>query len=114
MTEYAFTMLVAVAVMVSIRWVGVMLINSLLILPAAASRNVARSAAGYMRTSVIIALCCGVVGLALSYYLNTSAGAAIVLCCAGSVLRDPADAQKITLKTDISAHIACLRRAVML
>lgn len=32
----------------------------------------------------------------------------------GSVLRDPADAQKITLKTDISAHIACLRRAVML
>ena len=82
MTEYAFTMLVAVAVMVSIRWVGVMLINSLLILPAAASRNVARSAAGYMRTSVIIALCCGVIGLALSYYLNTSAGAAIVLCCA--------------------------------
>ena len=82
MTEYAFTMLVAVAVMVSIRWVGVMLINSLLILPAAASRNVARSAAGYMRTSVIIALCCGVVGLAMSYYLNTSAGAAIVLCCA--------------------------------
>ena len=81
MTEYAFTMLVAVAVMVSIRWVGVMLINSLLILPAAASRNVARSAAGYMRTSVIIALCCGVVGLAMSYYLNTSAGAAIVLCC---------------------------------
>ena len=65
MTEYAFTMLVAVAVMVSIRWVGVMLINSLLILPAAASRNVARSAAGYMRTSVIIALCCGVVGLAM-------------------------------------------------
>ena len=37
MTEYAFMMLVAVAVMVSIRWVGVMLINSLLILPAAAS-----------------------------------------------------------------------------
>lgn len=114
MTEYAFTMLVAVAVMVSIRWVGVMLINSLLILPAAASRNVARSAAGYMRTSVIIALCCGVVGLALSYYLNTSAARRLWLCCAGSVLRSPADAQKITLKTDISAHIACLRRAVML
>ena len=49
---------------------------------AETTRNVARSAAGYMRTSVIIALCCGVVGLALSYYLNTSAGAAIVLCCA--------------------------------
>lgn len=79
-TEYAFTMLVAVAVMMSIRWVGVLLINSLLILPAAASRNVARSAAGYMRISVLIALVSGIVGLVASYYLNTSAGAAVVLC----------------------------------
>ena len=82
MTEYAFTILVAVAVMMSIRWVGVMLINSLLILPAAASRNVARSASHYLRLSVIIAMVCGVAGLILSYYFNTSAGAAIVLCCA--------------------------------
>lgn len=82
LTEYAFTVIVAVAVMMSIRWVGVMLINSLLILPAAASRNVARNAAWYMRLSVLIALCCGVAGLVLSYYLNTSAGAAIVLCSA--------------------------------
>ncbi|MBE5800289.1 MAG: metal ABC transporter permease [Clostridiales bacterium] len=82
MTEYAFTILVAVAVMVSIRWVGVMLINSLLILPAAASRNVARNAAGYMRLSVLISMVCGVCGLVLSYYLDTSAGAAVVLLCA--------------------------------
>lgn len=84
LTEYAFTALVAVAVMVSIRWVGVMLINSLLILPAAASRNVARSAAGYMRLSVLFALVCGVAGLALSFYLNTSAGAAVVLLLAAA------------------------------
>ena len=82
LTEYAFTSLVAVAVMVSIRWVGVMLINSLLILPAAASRNVARNAAGYMRLSVLISMVCGVCGLILSYYLDTSAGAAVVLLCA--------------------------------
>ena len=82
MTEYAFTILVAVAVMVSIRWVGVMLINSLLILPAAASRNVARNAASYLRLSVLISMVCGVCGLILSYYLDTSAGAAVVLLCA--------------------------------
>lgn len=82
LTEYGFTILVAVAVMVSIRWVGVMLINSLLILPAAASRNVARGAASYMRLSVLISLVCGVTGLILSYYMDTSAGAAVVLCCA--------------------------------
>lgn len=82
LTEYGFTILVAVSVMASIRWVGVMLINSLLILPAAASRNVARSTAGYMRLSVLISMACGVCGLALSYYLDTSAGAAVVLLCA--------------------------------
>ena len=82
LTEYGFTILVAVAVMVSIRWVGVMLINSLLILPAAASRNVARNAADYMRLSVLISMVCGVCGLVLSYYLDTSAGAAVVLLCA--------------------------------
>ena len=59
-----------------------MLINSLLILPAAASRNVARNAAWYMRLSVIFSVVCGVAGLVLSYYLNTSAGAAVVLCAA--------------------------------
>ena len=81
-TEYCFTVVVAVAVMMSIRWVGVMLINSLLILPAAASRNVARNASWYMRLSVICSVVCGVAGLVLSYYLNTSAGAAVVLCAA--------------------------------
>jgi len=84
MTEYGFTILVAVAVMVSIRWVGVMLINSLLILPAAASRNVAKNAASYLRLSVMISVICGVAGLVLSYYLDTSAGAAVVLCCAAA------------------------------
>lgn len=80
--EYAFTALVAVSVMMSIRWVGVMLINSLLIVPAAASRNVARSAASYLWFSVLFSVVSGVAGLVLSYYLNTSAGAAVVLVAA--------------------------------
>ncbi|MBR1709493.1 MAG: metal ABC transporter permease [Clostridia bacterium] len=81
-TEYLFTSLVAICVMVSIRWVGVMLINSLLILPAAASRNLARNAKAYFLLAILIALVCGIAGLIASYYLNTSAGAAIVLLCA--------------------------------
>ena len=55
---------------------------ALLILPAAASRNVARNAAGYLRLSVLISMACGVCGLVLSYYMDTSAGAAVVLLCA--------------------------------
>ena len=89
MVECAFVVMVAVAVMLSIRWVGVMLINALLILPAAAGRNVARSARQHAAWSVGIALFSGLAGLTLSYYLDTSAGASIVivsaLCYAASL-----------------------------
>ena len=55
LVECAFVVLVAVAVMLSIRWVGVMLINALLILPAAAGRNLARSSRQHAAWSVGIA-----------------------------------------------------------
>ena len=80
--ENIFVVLVAVVVMLSIKWVGVLLINSLLILPAAAARNLARSSRQYLAFSVLIAMVCGVGGLIASFYFNTSAGATIVLLCA--------------------------------
>ena len=80
--EYAFAALLAVAVMLSIKWVGVLLINALLILPAAAARNVARTARQHALFSVLIGLFCGVAGLILAYYLDTGVGAAVVLCAA--------------------------------
>ncbi len=88
--ECGFVVLVALAVMLSIRWVGVMLINALLILPAAAGRNLARNSRQHAAWSVGIAMVSGVSGLILSYYLDTSAGATIVLfsavCYAASLL----------------------------
>ena len=81
--EYAFVILVAVAVMLSIRWVGVLLINALLILPAAAARNIARSAAQHALFSVVISMVSGVAGLLAAVPLGTSVGAAVVLCAAG-------------------------------
>ncbi len=82
LVEYGFVILVAVAVMLSIRWVGVLLINALLILPAAAGRNLARSARSHALLSVLIAMLSGILGLTLAFYWNTSAGAAIVMCAA--------------------------------
>lgn len=82
LVECAFVVMVAVAVMLSIRWVGVMLINALLILPAAAGRNIARSSRQHAAWSVVLALFSGLAGLTLSYYLDTSAGASIVLVSA--------------------------------
>ena len=80
--EYAFVSLVAVVVMLSIRWVGVLLINALLILPAAAARNIARSAVQHALFSVIISLFSGIAGLCAAVPLGTSVGAAVVLCAA--------------------------------
>ena len=82
LVEIAFVVMVAVAVMLSIRWVGVLLINALLILPAAAGRNIARSSRQHAAWSVALALFSGLLGLTLSYYLDTSAGASIVLVSA--------------------------------
>ena len=81
-TEYAFACLLAVAVMLSIKWVGVLLINALLILPAAAARNVSRTAKQHALFSVLIGLFSGVAGLVAAYYLDTGVGAAVVLCAA--------------------------------
>ncbi len=80
--EYAFVSLVAVCVMLAIRWVGVLLINALLILPAAAARNVSRTAAQHALYSVLFGVFCGVAGLIAAYYLDTGVGAAVVLCAA--------------------------------
>lgn len=80
--EYAFAAVVAVAVMMSIRFVGVLLINALLVLPAASARNVARSMKSYFWVAVLFALLSGVLGLALSFLLDTAAGATVVLTAA--------------------------------
>ena len=63
-------------------WVGVLLINALLILPHAAGRNLARTSRSHAGWSVGIALVSGLAGLTVSYYLDTSAGATIVLVSA--------------------------------
>lgn len=81
--EMLFASLLAVVVAVSIQWVGLLIINSMLVLPAAAARNVTSNVRQYHVCSVLFALCSGITGLVLAYYANTAAGAAIVLISAG-------------------------------
>ena len=76
--ENIFVIMVAVVVMLSIKWVGILLINSLLILPAASARNIAKNSRGYLAGSVVISTVCAVAGLIISFYASTSAGATIV------------------------------------
>ncbi|MBR2889466.1 MAG: metal ABC transporter permease [Oscillospiraceae bacterium] len=74
-----FTVMIAVVVTLAISWVGLLILNSLLVLPGAAARNVAKNLRQYHLLSVVFALLSGIGGLTLSYYLGASAGAAISL-----------------------------------
>lgn len=80
--ENVFVILVAVTVMISIRWLGILTINSLLILPAAAARNISDNVKMYHVTTTLIGWFSAIVGLVLSYEMGTSAGASIVLVAA--------------------------------
>jgi len=77
--ETLFTVSIAVVVTLAMGWVGLMVINSLLVLPAAAARNIARNMREYHLFSVLGALTAGVLGLITSYYLGCSTGAVISL-----------------------------------
>ena len=77
--EIIFTCTIAVIVTITIRWVGLLIINSLLVLPAAAARNISKNVRQYHLFSVLIAIFSGITGLIISYYLNTVTGATIVL-----------------------------------
>lgn len=80
--EMIFGAVLAVIVAISIQWVGLLIINSMLVLPAAAARNITNNTKQYHCMSVIFALLSGVAGLVLSYYANTATGATIVLIAA--------------------------------
>ena len=77
--ETVFSMAIAVVVTLSMTWVGLLVINSLLVLPAAAARNVARNMRQYHLFSLLGAVLAGIAGLMTSYYVGGSAGAAITL-----------------------------------
>lgn len=77
--ETLFTVCIAVVVTLAMSWVGLMVINSLLVLPAAASRNIAKNLRQYHLFSVLGALVCALAGLITAYCLGSSAGAAIAL-----------------------------------
>ena len=82
--EATFAALLAVVVAVSIQWVGILIINALLVLPGATARNIAGSVKEYHVISVVCALLAGLVGLFSAYYLGIAAGASIVAAAAAA------------------------------
>lgn len=82
--DYIFSAFISVVIMLSIRWIGVLLINSLVILPAAAARNISTNTRQYHIWTVLFSMIMGISGLITSYYIHVPTGPMIVLLLGGT------------------------------
>ena len=76
---WCFAIIIALIVTLSIKWIGILLINALLILPAASSRNISDNMQEYHGYAVVFSLFSGIVGLVISYFTNVATGPMIVI-----------------------------------
>jgi zinc transport system permease protein len=76
--EFLLIVVLALVVAVGVRAIGLLLVNAMLIVPAATSRNLARSLGGLFWGSVLVALVSGLAGLFLSPLFGFAEGPAIV------------------------------------
>ena len=81
-SQTLFSAAIAVVVTLTISSVGLLILNSLLVLPGASARNVAKNMRQYTVFSVLFALIASIGGLTVSYTWGASAGAAISLALA--------------------------------
>lgn len=77
--DYGFALVLTVAILVSLKVIGALLVEALIIVPAAAARNVAHGMRSYLLWSVAIAVAAGVGGLLVSTRILVPTGAAVVL-----------------------------------
>ncbi|HLE10170.1 MAG: hypothetical protein A2504_05305 [Bdellovibrionales bacterium RIFOXYD12_FULL_39_22] len=77
--EYVLLAIIALVISVSILWIGVLVLNAMLILPASIAKNIGVGIKKYLTYSIIIGIISSVGGLLFSYYFGTSTGATIVL-----------------------------------
>jgi len=77
--DFMFAMFLAFVVMLAVRAVGLLLVTAMLIVPAAAGRNLANNLCKMFWFAIGISIVSGVVGLVMSYYLDSAAGASIIL-----------------------------------
>lgn len=81
--EYAFVVLLTVAIVISLKVTGALLVEAMVVVPAAAARNLARSARAYLLWSVALAAIAGESGVLLSTQLEVPSGGAVVLALSG-------------------------------
>lgn len=84
--QYALLVLIAVTVVVALKAIGIVLVNAMLIVPAATATLLARRLPSIMALGAALGLAASLVGLHVSFYADVAASPAIVLAaCAGFV-----------------------------
>lgn len=77
--EYLFAIVLTVSIVVSLKVIGALLVEALVLVPAAAARNLARGTRGYFAWSVVVAFFGSAGGLGVSTQLLVPTGGAVVL-----------------------------------
>ncbi|MEZ4502863.1 MAG: metal ABC transporter permease [Dehalococcoidia bacterium] len=77
--EYAVLVMIAFAVVISIKAIGIVLVNAMLIIPAATAGLFVRRLGPIMAYGLLFALVASIVGLHVSYHAGVAASPAIVL-----------------------------------
>ena len=77
--EYFFALLLTVSIVVSLKIIGALLVEALVVVPAAAARNVARGTRSYLILSILVAFFAGAGGLSVSMRFLVPTGGAVVL-----------------------------------
>jgi zinc transport system permease protein len=77
--EYVFVLLLTAAIVVSLKVIGALLVEAMVVVPAAAARNLARTTRAYFALSIATAFTAGVGGLFISSRMLVPSGGAVVL-----------------------------------
>jgi zinc transport system permease protein len=77
--EYGFAIVLTIAILVSLKVIGALLVEALIVVPAAAARNIATGTRSYLLWSIIVAFVAGAGGLLISTRLLVPTGGAVVL-----------------------------------
>jgi zinc transport system permease protein len=80
--EYLFVIVLTVAIVVSLKIIGALLVEALVVVPAAAARNLARDTRSHFAWSIAIAFLASVLGLWISTWIVVPSGGAVVLALA--------------------------------
>lgn len=80
--EFIYLLLFALAVALGIRFVGALLMGSLVIIPAASAKNIAASLHSFMAWSVVFGVCAATSGIYVSYTYNLPPGPVFILISA--------------------------------